>query len=117
MNANLYTLFEKHFEDAAEEPCLLVPGGPVVHFDDLASLSARIATALVRAGCRPGDRVAVQADKHWQVVALYLACLRAGLVYLPLNIGYQKGELAYFFADDGGVGCVAQRRSVFRGAG
>jgi malonyl-CoA/methylmalonyl-CoA synthetase len=99
MNANLYTLFERHFADAAEEPCLLVPGGPVVHFDDLATLSARIANVLTRAGCRPGDRVAVQVDKHWQVVALYLACLRAGLVYLPLNIGYQKSELAHFFGD------------------
>ena len=99
MNANLYTLIESHFAGAAEEPCLLVPGGPVVHFDDLATLSAQIANALTGAGCKPGDRVAVQVDKHWQVVALYLACLRAGLVYLPLNIGYQKSELAYFFAD------------------
>ena len=47
----------------------------------------------------PGDRVAVQADKHWQVLALYLACLRAGLVYLPLNTGYQKSELQFFFDD------------------
>jgi malonyl-CoA/methylmalonyl-CoA synthetase len=53
----------------------------------------------VAAGCRPGDRVAVQVDKHWQVLPLYLACLRAGLVYLPLNTGYQKGELGYFFDD------------------
>ena len=41
----------------------------------------------------------MQVDKHWQVLPLYLACLRAGLVYLPLNTGYQKGELAYFFGD------------------
>ena len=41
----------------------------------------------------------MQVDKCWEVLALYLACLRAGLVYLPLNTGYQKGELAYFFGD------------------
>ena len=41
----------------------------------------------------------MQADKHWQVLALYLACLRAGLVYLPLNTGYQKSELQFFFGD------------------
>ena len=99
MNANLYTLFESHVLDGAEQPCMLVPGGPVVHYDELLDESARIANALVAAGCRPGDRVAVQADKHWQVVALYLACLRAGLVYLPLNTAYQKAELAYFFDD------------------
>ena len=99
MNANLYTLFERTFAAAPEEACLLVRNGPIVHRDELASLSAQVAHALVRAGCRPGERVAVQVDKHWQVVALYLACLRAGLVYLPLNSGYQKAELSYFFGD------------------
>ncbi|MEO5764033.1 MAG: AMP-binding protein, partial [Casimicrobiaceae bacterium] len=99
MNANLYSLFERHFEAAPGEPCLLVPDGPIVRYEDLARLSAQIAHALVRAGCTPGDRVAVQVDKHWQVVALYLACLRAGLVYLPLNIGYQRSELGHFFGD------------------
>jgi malonyl-CoA/methylmalonyl-CoA synthetase len=99
MNANLFALFESHFPDGAEQPLLLIPNGPVVHYDDLAALSAQLAHALVAAGCRPGDRVAVQTDKHWQVLALYLACLRAGLVYLPLNPGYQRAELDYFFSD------------------
>jgi malonyl-CoA/methylmalonyl-CoA synthetase len=78
---------------------MLVRNGPVVHYDELAAASARIANALVRLGCKPGDRVAVQADKVWQVVALYLGCLRAGLVYLPLNTAYQKAELSFFFGD------------------
>jgi malonyl-CoA/methylmalonyl-CoA synthetase len=99
MNANLYALIESHFPSGSEQPCIVVPGNGVVHYDELAQASARIANALVRAGCVPGDRVAVQADKHWQVVALYLACLRAGLVYLPLNTAHQKRELEYFFAD------------------
>src|SRR6266550_62823 len=99
MNANLYTLFEDHFEAQVSAPCVLIPKGRVVHYDELAALSARIAHALTRAGCRPGDRVAAQVDKHWQALALYLACLRAGLIYLPLNISYQKAELAYFFDD------------------
>jgi hypothetical protein len=90
MNANLYALIEAHFPREGEVPCLLTPDGPVIHYGDLAEESARLAHALVRAGCVPGDRVAVQADKHWRVLALYLACLRAGLVYLPLNTGYQK---------------------------
>ena len=41
----------------------------------------------------------MQTDKHWQALALYLGCLRAGLVYLPLNTGYQRSELDYFFSD------------------
>jgi malonyl-CoA/methylmalonyl-CoA synthetase len=99
MNANLHALIESHFPSGTEQPCLLIPNEGVVHYDELAQASARIANALVRAGCVPGDRVAVQTDKHWQVLALYLACLRAGLVYLPLNTAYQKRELEYFFRD------------------
>jgi len=99
MNANLYALFESHFPEGPEKPCLLVRNGPVVHYDELAATSARIANALVRLGCRPGDRVAVQTDKVWHTIALYLACLRAGLVYLPLNTAYRRSELAFFFAD------------------
>ena len=116
MNANLYALLERHFPQGAEQPCLVIPNGPVVHYDDLAAASARVAHALVAAGCRPGDRVAAQVDKHWHVLALYLACLRAGFVYLPLNTGYQRAELAYFFddakprvivCDEGHLGVVA----------
>jgi malonyl-CoA/methylmalonyl-CoA synthetase len=99
MNANLYALFESHFPEGPGQPLVLVPNGPVVHYDDIKALSAQIAHALVAAGCVPGDRVAVQTGKHWQVLALYLACLRAGLVYLPLNTGYQRAELGYFFDD------------------
>ncbi len=99
MNANLYALFESHFPDGAEQPLLVVPNGPVVHYADIQALSAKVAHALVAAGCQSGDRVAVQTEKHWQALALYLACLRAGLVYLPLNTGYQRSELDYFFGD------------------
>jgi malonyl-CoA/methylmalonyl-CoA synthetase len=99
MNANLYALLRDHFLEDGGQPCLLIPGGPVIHYDELDAASARIAHSLCAEGCRPGDRVAVQTEKHWQALALYLACLRAGLVYLPLNSGYQKSELGYFFAD------------------
>jgi malonyl-CoA/methylmalonyl-CoA synthetase len=99
VNANLYALFGSHFPAGTGQPCMLLPGGGVVDYDELAATSARLARALVEAGCRPGDRVAVQVDKHWQVLPLYLATLRAGLVYLPLNTAYQRSELDYFFAD------------------
>ena len=99
MNANLYALFRAHFDERAGEPCLLIPDGPVIRYDQLDATSARFAHVLAEAGCARGDRVAVQVDKCWEALALYLACLRAGFVYLPLNTGYQKSELGYFFAD------------------
>ena len=99
MNANLYALLESHFPDVAGQPCLMQHGGPTIDYRQLTVDSARIANALTAAGCEPGDRVAVQVDKPWQVVPLYLAALRAGLVYLPLNSAYQRAELDYFFGD------------------
>src|ERR1043166_8726016 len=99
MNANLYALLRSHFPEEPGQPCILMPGGRVIHYDELDAASARIAHALVEGGCVPGDRVSAQTEKCWQALALYLACLRAGLVYLPLNTGYQKNELSYFFAD------------------
>ncbi len=99
MNANLYALLRDHFLERADQPCILIPDGQVIGYEDLDRTSARIASALRAANCRPGDRVAVQVDKCWEALALYLACLRAGFVYLPLNTGYQKNELTYFFGD------------------
>ena len=52
-----------------------------------------------RWGVKPGDRVAVQVEKTPEAVALYLACLRAGAVYLPLNTAYTIAELDYFVGD------------------
>jgi malonyl-CoA/methylmalonyl-CoA synthetase len=99
MNANLYALLRAHFPESEEQPCLLIPDGRVIHYEDLDATSARIAHALTAAGAKRGDRVAVQVDKCWEALALYLACLRAGFAYLPLNTGYQKGELSYLFGD------------------
>src|SRR4249920_774363 len=99
MNANLYALLRAHFPESDEQPCLMIPDGRVIHYEDLDAMSARIAHALAAAGAKRGDRVAVQVDKCWEALALYLACLRAGFVYLPLNTGYQKSELTYLFGD------------------
>jgi malonyl-CoA/methylmalonyl-CoA synthetase len=54
---------------------------------------------LARLGARPGNRVLVQAEKSIESALLYLACLRTGLVYVPLNTAYTAAELAYFIAD------------------
>ena len=51
------------------------------------------------AGVAPGDRVAVQVEKSPEAMLLYLACLRAGAVYLPLNTAYTPAEIDYFLGD------------------
>ncbi len=61
--------------------------------------TARVANAIAARGVTPGDRVAVQVEKSPEALVLYLACLRAGAIYLPLNTGYTEAELAYFIGD------------------
>jgi malonyl-CoA/methylmalonyl-CoA synthetase len=68
-------------------------------YGDLDRRTAALGHRLRALGVGKGDRVAAQVDKSPQAVFLYLACLRIGAVYLPLNTGYTLRELAYFFAD------------------
>jgi malonyl-CoA/methylmalonyl-CoA synthetase len=72
---------------------------PVLTYREVFAAAARFAHVLTRHGAKPGDRIAVQVEKSPAGLILYLACLRAGLVYLPLNTGYTPAELAYFVQD------------------
>ncbi|MFK3666812.1 malonyl-CoA synthase [Ochrobactrum teleogrylli] len=73
--------------------------GKIWTYGDMLALSARLANVLVECGVEPGDRIAVQVEKSAEALMLYLACLRCGAVYLPLNTGYTVAELDYFFND------------------
>ncbi|WP_460448221.1 malonate--CoA ligase [Alsobacter sp. SYSU BS001988] len=68
-------------------------------YADMLELSARLAHGLTSRGVQTGDRVAVQVEKSAEAIMLYLACLRAGAVYLPLNTAYTLAELEYFIGD------------------
>jgi malonyl-CoA/methylmalonyl-CoA synthetase len=58
--------------------------------------TAQLANLLASLNLSVGARVAVQTDKSVEALMLYLAVLRAGYVYLPLNVAYQAGEIDYF---------------------
>ncbi|EFL87708.1 malonyl-CoA synthase [Ahrensia sp. R2A130] len=68
-------------------------------YGDALDVSARFAAMLVEQGVRPGDRVAVQVEKSIEAVMLYLATVRAGGVFLPLNTAYTAAEIEYFVTD------------------
>ena len=66
---------------------------------DLDRASARIANLLASLKLPEGSRVAVQVEKSVEAMALYLATLRAGYVFLPLNTAYQSAEIEYFIGN------------------
>jgi malonyl-CoA/methylmalonyl-CoA synthetase len=68
-------------------------------YGDMVRFSGQLAGTLRAQGVQPGDRVAVQVEKSPEALMLYLACLRAGAVYLPLNTAYTLAELDYFIGD------------------
>jgi malonyl-CoA/methylmalonyl-CoA synthetase len=89
-------------ENAVTEPgktAIETPQGERYSYADLVALTGRLANALVARRVKPGDRVAVQVEKSVPGLALYLACARAGAVYLPLNTAYTLAELEYFVGD------------------
>ena len=98
-DANLYALLEAHFPPDRSTACLETPEGAVWTFADVDAESARSASLMRERGVAPGDRVAVQVEKSPRALMLYLACLRAGAVYLPLNPAYPERELDYFLGD------------------
>lgn len=78
---------------------LIAADGTETSYAAIARQSARLANALVTAGVAPGDRVAMQVEKSATALTLYLAAVRAGAVFLPLNTAYTADEIGYFLND------------------
>ena len=98
-NANLYAHFQQHFPVDLNKQLLTDVDGRGVTYLQADEASARIANTLLQLGAGGGDRITVQVEKSVENLYLYLACLRAGLVYHPLNTAYTASELAYFFGN------------------
>src|SRR6056297_2872788 len=101
------TLFDALFAPHTDRdsPFLRLAGGAAVSYAGFLETAAGFAHVLDDAGLVPGDRVAVQVEKSPGALALYAACVQAGLVFLPLNPGYTAEELGYFI-DDSGAGLL-----------
>jgi malonyl-CoA/methylmalonyl-CoA synthetase len=78
---------------------LHLPDGAVISGAQFHDMIAELAAALRAAGVVAGDRVAVQAAKSPQSLAIYAACVSVGAVYLPLNPAYTPAEVDYFIGN------------------
>ena len=96
---NLYTHFEKQFAAHANVELLCTEKDRSYAYSEIEQRTAQIACFLTDLGISPGDRVSVQVAKSAESLCLYLACLRAGFVYHPMNMGYKSRELEYFLTD------------------
>jgi malonyl-CoA/methylmalonyl-CoA synthetase len=96
---NLYELIHRRAQAASQRVAIETTDGGRLTCGELDARCARLAARLARLGVGRGDRVAAQIEKSVANVLLYLACLRRGAVYLPLNSAYTLDELDYFFGD------------------
>ncbi len=99
MSDNLFELFRSRFPADLSRPFIETPDGRSISYGDLDAATARMAHLLAQRGVGPGERVAAIVEKSPEAVFLYLACLRAGAVYLPLNTAYTEAEVGYFLGD------------------
>src|SRR5882757_2605003 len=98
MNANLFSRLFDTLDDPARL-AIETADGQRISYGELISRAGQMANVLVSRGVKPGDRVAAQTEKSVPSLVLYLAAVRAGAVYLPLNTAYTLNELEYFIGD------------------
>ena len=96
-----------------DTPFLFLPDGTTLSHSAFLQQAAQIANAVTGLGLSTGDRVAVQVEKSPEALALYAACVQAGLIFLPLNTAYTEDELAYFIENSGAslIVCDDSRQS------
>ena len=97
--SNFFAELEEGFKNHADQPALILSGQDDWSYAELLLQINRAAAELAAIGAGAGDRVLVQLPKSSENLALYLACLKLGLVYVPLNTGYTAAELDYFVSD------------------
>ncbi|MFN3629599.1 MAG: malonate--CoA ligase [Casimicrobiaceae bacterium] len=105
MSVNLYAVLQAGFPTdpgTTAIDCIRAEDGTTVRrwtYAELDRLSAQMANLLASFGLPAGARVAARVDKSVEALCLYLATVRAGYVYLPLNTAYQRAEIEYFLGD------------------
>jgi len=97
MPSNLYDTLATAFPADRSRPVFLYPDGTALSYGALEESVARTAALLVEEeGVQPGDRVALLVQKSAESVILYLATLKAGAIFVPINPAYTAAEIGYF---------------------
>ncbi|MFZ2296557.1 MAG: malonyl-CoA synthase [Polaromonas sp.] len=98
-NQNLFAALRAAFPAALDEVAIEADNGLTYSWRDLERSTAMMANLLQSLNLPEGSRVAVQVEKSVEAMVLYLATLRAGYVFLPLNTAYQRSEIEYFIGN------------------
>lgn len=97
--SNLYASLRAAFPEDLDGAAIETQAGLTYSWRDLDRASAMMANLLVSLDLPTGSRIVVQVDKSVEALVLYLASLRGGYVFVPLNTAYQAAEMEYFVAN------------------
>ncbi|CAN7381044.1 malonyl-CoA synthase [Variovorax paradoxus] len=98
-NSNLFAALRAAFPAELGRTAVETDNGLFYSWQDLDRASAMMANLFGALGLAEGARIAVQVEKSVEAMILYLATLRAGYVFLPLNTAYQSAEIEYFIGN------------------
>ena len=98
-NNNLFVALRAAFPEDLDAIAVETDNGLYYSWRDLERGTAMLANLLKSLQLPEGARIAVQVEKSVEAMMLYLATLRAGYVFLPLNTAYQSAEMEYFIAN------------------
>ncbi len=98
-HGNLFKALRASFPSNLDATAVETDNGLFYTWGDLDRATAKMANLLGSLELPPGSRVAVQVEKSVEALILYLATLRAGFVFLPLNTAYQSAEIEYFIGN------------------
>ena len=98
-NANLFAALRAAFPADLNATAVETDNGLNYSWRDMELATAMLANLLVSLKLPAGSRIAVQVEKSVEAMLLYLATLRAGYVFLPLNTAYQSAEIEYFIGN------------------
>ncbi|MFZ9372660.1 MAG: AMP-binding protein, partial [Limnohabitans sp.] len=98
-NENLFAALREAFPARLDAIAVETDNGLCYSWRDLERASAMMANLLEKLDIPPSSRIAVQVEKSVEAMILYLATLRAGHVFLPLNTAYQSAEIEYFIGN------------------
>ena len=95
---NLSNLFDSSLIGRRDKVALEFQGREFT-FGEIESRSNRLAHALVARGMGTGDRLCVYLVNSVEMIDVYLACVKLGVIFVPINILYREREMAHILAD------------------
>ncbi len=95
---NLPELFEPSLAGRRDETALEWKGDSFT-FGELAARSDRVADLLAARGFTKGDRLCVQLPNSIELIDLFLACVKLGVVFVPINVLYRDREVGPITTD------------------